>query len=178
MPSHVRILDADGRPVPGARVTVFERGRPGGGAHVVLDTVTDATGSLEIVGRASSGVLDFVVRPPSDRGDLQGVAEIPWRSVGDVVLRRGREVLGVVLDDEDRPVAAAVYVREPGGGYFPWPTLDDGTFHLRFLPPGPVDLLALPDADYQGDIADDSWSQVPTTTRHVRLRLRRGPRSA
>jgi protocatechuate 3,4-dioxygenase beta subunit len=85
----------------------------------------------------------------------------------------GLEVHGTVVDERGMPVArASVFASQPGGGFRPTRTDEDGTFVLRNLSPGKVQLTVSGRGMWGG--GPRASTQVEAGTSGVRLVLTEG----
>lgn len=124
-----RAVDERGTPVPNAAVRIV------GAADV---EASDADGRFEVAGLPASGGALWVQRaefaPTIVRGLRGGAGDV---DVGDVILRPGGLVAGVVVDSQGAPVAgAAVRVRhqDADADLADVQTAADGTFSVDHMP--------------------------------------------
>ncbi len=190
-----RIVDPEGRPVPGARVEAFgfqgwvtsmsrrdflRRGL------VAWSTETDAAGRF-VLPEAPRDGLRFVLRfldPDLAPRQLVNLPTVPGRTrdLGDVVLESGYAIEGRVLDERGAPIGGAVVRVHPASSVgfgrsapdplpmAPATTGDDGRFRLDRVPAGRVRLHAdAPGAEarWSGLVDGDTGDVV----RDVELRL-------
>ncbi len=143
----VRVLDDQGRPIPGATVRLVDRidfGTMGRSETSKPMGETDERGELAVLHRAEDGTT-HAVRVRADGFVSQERALEPGSTV---VLRLTRAVTfhgRVELDPEVPPAALVVRVSTPDGRQVgAVPPDDEGAFVLTGLAPGPVTLTVLP----------------------------------
>lgn len=94
----VQVLDPDGRPVKGARVSATEKARD----------LTDSDGRARLPGIDDDVPRTLKMVPPPSREDLRATYLERWsRRQGTVRMERGYSIRGRVVDTEGRPVAKA-----------------------------------------------------------------------
>jgi hypothetical protein len=140
------VVDAAGRPVPGARVQ-----HSGRGAHdefgFPLAILSDRDGVVRFEGLHPRVALRLRVDPPRERTDLFAVTRDAWLPRDErIALERAYAVTGRVVDTGGRPVPEAL-VRYHTAEMKPetWysiPAAEDGTFALGQLRAGEVALDA------------------------------------
>ena len=143
----VRVLDDQGRPLPGATVRLVERQDLGGMGSAESSQPmgeTDERGELAILHRAEDGTT-HAVRVRADGFVSQERVLDPGTTV---TLRLTREATfhgRLVLDPEVPPAALVVRASTPDGRQVGAVTPDDeGAFVLTGLAPGPVALAVVP----------------------------------
>ncbi len=136
----------DGSPASGAAVKLAFAGQDW---ELAKSSETDADGAFEFSGLKGS---DFRVlasdKPPRSSAAWLAVAEASTGREVSLVLREGAVLAGRVVDDRGEPVAKAVVTATPVGGARGMDRVrsksraDDGSFELKGLIDGSIDLLA------------------------------------
>ncbi len=163
----VTVLDADGRPVGGARVWVAERG----GASGVFKGNTDVDGVAVVTGIDSQTVHLLDVRGPRGRHDLMPYRQKEWTPADTTVrLDRAFRLEGVVLDLAGQPVPFARVshrmTASPHG--FTKNANAQGSFKLDQLPAGRLVLRAVA---RDGDIGADSVTEIEVASSAGQVQL-------
>jgi protocatechuate 3,4-dioxygenase beta subunit len=148
----VTVVDADGRPLPGATLVVLRTTRTAPGSTTTVNGPTlsaDAQGVVTIPPLVPADGYGLRVEPPTSREDLVALSRERWVPDHETVtLGPARVVRGRVIDTDGRPVEGAEIHRGRGddavwrGG--PLATSGpDGTFRAKGLPLERLSLFAL-----------------------------------
>lgn len=141
-----RVLSPDGRPVPGAEVSVIEPSTDGMGISRFsqLRAMTDGDGQYSIDG-VPPGPRTVEANAEGYRRAVREVEVTPEPRSVDLVLERGLEVSGRVVDDAGNPVASVDVSLIAGQNFFDAPramTGADGAFTIAGVQDGTYRLMA------------------------------------
>ncbi|HEY4575335.1 MAG TPA: carboxypeptidase regulatory-like domain-containing protein, partial [Thermoanaerobaculia bacterium] len=146
-----RTVDAEGKPVAGASISVSEEEAESLGGQVlqrwtgrVHDGVTDDEGGFAFDGVSPGPIAVYAQAPHRQRAELKNLEVKPGQDLAglEVVLPPGAAVEGRVLSPEGRPVPGAeVSVLEPSQNDFSFSSLrattdGDGQYRIEGIPPG------------------------------------------
>ncbi len=184
LPVAVRVLDSDGKPVPGARV-VFAMASTDRRDLTVANLFSEYGPGTEVVagedGRARLEGLDpkrpyvLGIRGPVGRSDLAEYVNPTWMP-GDRTIRlaQGLVVAGVVRDPAGEPVSGVMVSCERRRGHeTSRTTVADGTFRFTGLTAGRVTLDARLYSRETGDVVSRARATVEAGTEDVALVLTR-----
>ncbi|MFO0933981.1 MAG: carboxypeptidase-like regulatory domain-containing protein [Planctomycetota bacterium] len=143
------VVDAQGRPVPGATVRVVRKHAEGRGSERFFyddPRVVDDAGEVTVGPLRAADGYGLEVAPPAGRADLRSVSMRDWTPADSrIALEAARTIRGRVVDGRGAPVAAARVEWDRGGSSFSSDearTDADGRFALEGAPVGDVRLVA------------------------------------
>ena len=168
-----RIVDEEGVPVPGARVSLTTEGEPGAPfRHQPLHATADPDGRFELP-RAGAGRHGLRAESPGFVAAVEQVfipEQEPEVDLGEIRLQAGGVIEGVVTDARGRPVEKALILARPSvQDRSPMRTGADGSFRIEGLPRGARYDLAVLHADHPAE--EVGVVEVPTAE-PLRIRLR------
>jgi protocatechuate 3,4-dioxygenase beta subunit/5-hydroxyisourate hydrolase-like protein (transthyretin family) len=172
-----RVLSPDGRPVPGAEVTVVQSDSVTGFGFSGLYAQTDGDGRYNLEG-VPPGPRTLEARANGYRRavrDLEVTAGAA--NTADLTLERGFEVSGRVIDEAGNPVASAQLTMIAGSDFFSGALSNlsgaDGSFHFAGVQEGTFRLMARK-AGYAANSQGDTVTVAGASVNGVEVKLTAG----
>ncbi|MEA2599989.1 MAG: hypothetical protein QOF89_981 [Acidobacteriota bacterium] len=171
-----RVLSPDGRPVPGAEITVVQSdSSPGGFSGLFAQADGDGRYTLEGIPpgpRTLEARADGYRRAVRDLEVTAGTT-----STADLILERGFEVSGRVIDEAGNPVASVQITMIAGRDFFSGVLSDlsgaDGSFHFTGVQEGTFHLMARK-AGYAASSQGDTVTVSSASVSGVEVKLTAG----
>ncbi len=160
-----RVVTPDGRPVPGAEVTVVSADSAGGFAFPDLSAQTDGDGRYVLDG-VPPGARTLEARAEGYRRGVRDLEVKEGDTTADFTLENGFQVSGRVVDEAGNPVVSAQLLMVAGRSFTEVLSAlsgPDGAFHFDGVPPGTFRLSARKigyAANAQGDTVTVSNASV------------------
>jgi protocatechuate 3,4-dioxygenase beta subunit/peroxiredoxin len=166
-----RVVDDDGKPVPGMQVGIYESA--GSTSYQAAAGSTDAQGRFSVkMLQGGQGSIMLGEGGAYITDDLKLQLDSEHVDRGDLVAPRlDQQVAGVVVDIDGEPVANAhVYARAAKGrGGASGRSGSDGKFRLEKLPRGDIEVEAFTEEPDTNILRNQVRQQVPAGTMDVRL---------
>jgi RNA polymerase sigma factor (sigma-70 family) len=164
-----RVLDPQGRPVPGARVWPRSASEPFPVVDPAFDAVTSDGEGRWRIGALAAGSYQFLAAHPEFAQAVSAPVAVNHAVDGiDLRLEAGGLITGLVRSADGKPVAGAEVRAAALSGMAIWPALrevfsdDDGRFRLDGLPRRAVQLTALHESGASPMVTADLAARLET----------------